>query len=423
MGASRRRHLRFTFLRGATRTVGPRHGQADCCLCGAGGDLAAPPLGAEHDPWAWLVWGRELAPGGLDTTGGPPWEPLPVVFTTLVARLEDLDAGLPAALWIVVARTGALLALAMAFRLASRLARGGLVGAIGGAVAAVALFLTPDWFQFTAHGSEAPIAVALMLWAIDRQLDGRHTHVVVLGTLACLLRPELFSFLAVYGLWAWWTEPRLRQLLIGVLVLMPVAWVMPEWIGSGNPLDGGRQARSEPMWSLSLAARPWLRALERVDNHAGLAVELLSLFGAAWALVHRRWAVVASGAAPLAEVVLFLAMTESGHSGNPRDVLPAIAVASVLAGVGASALVEAGGALPAGSRRWPSSPCWAHRFSRNAAGSSAPRRARWNVEWTLIATWLGPWTRWAAPAPSRPSARRPRAAPCTPAWPGSSGCP
>ncbi|HEY6779259.1 MAG TPA: hypothetical protein VI122_22375 [Thermoleophilaceae bacterium] len=90
-------------------------------------------------------------------------------------------------------------------------------------------------------------------------------------------------------------------------------------------------------------------------------------------------------------------MTESGFSGNPRYVLPAIAVASVLAGVGTSALVEAGGALPAGSRRWPSSPCWAHRFSRNAAGSSAPRRARWNAEWTLIATWLGPWTRWAAP--------------------------
>jgi hypothetical protein len=357
-----------------------------------------------------------------------------VVFTTLVARLEDLDAGLPAALWIVVARTGALLALAMAFRLASRLARGGLVGAIGGAVAAVALFLTPDWFQFTAHGSEAPIAVALMLWAIDRQLDGRHTHVVVLGTLACLLRPELFSFLAVYGLWAWWTEPRLRPLLIGVLVLMPVAWVMPEWIGSGNPLDGGRQARSEPMWSLSLAARPWLRALERVDNHAGLAVELLSLFGAAWALVHRRWAVVASGAAALAEVVLFLAMTESGHSGNPRDVLPAIAVASVLAGVGASALVEAGGAL---ARRLASP------MPRLAGGVSAvavvavlgapflEERGRQLRRGAPGGTPNGHSSRPGSgrgrggrpPAPSRPSARRPRAAPCTPAWPGSSGCP
>jgi hypothetical protein len=314
------------------------------CVALAGISLLLPSE-PSYDPWAWLVWGRELAHGGLDTSGGPSWKPLPVVFTTLVARLEEVDEGLPAALWIAVARAGALLGLAMAFRLASRLAGGGLVGAIGGAVAAVALFLTPDWFQFTAHGSEAPIAVALMLWAIERQLDGRHAQVVVLGTLACLLRPELFPFLALYGLWAWWADPRLRPLLVGVLVLMPVAWIVPEWIGSGNPLDGGKQARSEPVWSLSLAEHPWLRALERVDNHAGLAVELLALFGLAWALVRRRWAVVVLGAAALTEVALFLAMTQSGFSGNPRYVLPALAVAALLAGVGTAGLVEAGSEL------------------------------------------------------------------------------
>jgi hypothetical protein len=311
------------------------------CLALAGISLLLPSE-PSYDPWAWLVWGRELAHGGLDTTGGPSWKPLPVIFTTLVARLEELDEGLPAALWIVVARAGALLALAMAFRVASRLAGGGLVSAIGGTVAAVTLFLTPDWFQFSAHGSEAPIAVALMLWAIERQLDGRHNQVVVLGTLACLLRPELFPFLALYGLWAWRAEPRLRPLLVAVLVLMPVAWIVPEWIGSGNPLDGGRQARSQPVWSLSLAEHPWLRALKRVDTHAGRAVELLALFGVAWALVRRRWAVVVLGAAALLEVALFLAMTEAGFSGNPRYVLPALAVASVLAGVGAAALVEGG---------------------------------------------------------------------------------
>jgi hypothetical protein len=314
------------------------------CLA-LGGISLLLPSELSYDPWAWLVWGRELAHGSLDTTGGPSWKPLPVAFTTLVARLEGLDEGLPAALWIVVARAGAALALAMAFRLASRLAGGGLAGAAGGAVAAVALFLTPDWFQFTAHASEAPLAVALMLWAIERHLDGRNTHVVVLGTLACLLRPELFPFLLLYGLWAWWAVPRLRPVLVGVLVLMPVAWIVPEWIGSGNPLDGGRQARSQPVWSLSLADHPWQRALIRVDNHAGLAVELLSLFGLAWALVRRRWAVVVLAAAALAEVALYLVMTESGFSGNPRYVLPALAVASVLAGVGTAGLIEVGGAL------------------------------------------------------------------------------
>jgi hypothetical protein len=52
--------------------------------------------------------------------------------------------------------------------------------------------------------------------------------------------------------------------------------------------------------------------------------------------------VVVLGAAALLEVALFLAMTEAGFSGNPRYVLPALAVASVLAGVGAAALVEGG---------------------------------------------------------------------------------
>jgi hypothetical protein len=314
------------------------------CLALAGISLLLPSE-PSYDPWAWLVWGRELAHGGLDTTGGPSWKPLPVAFTTLVARLEGLDEGLPVALWMVVARAGALLALAMAFRLASRLAGGGLPGAIGGAVAAVALVLTPDWFQFTAHGSEAPIAVALMLWAIERQLDGRPGQVVVLGTLASLLRPELFPFLALYGLWAWRAEPRLRPLLAGVVVLLPAAWILPEWIGSGNPLDGGKQARSEPVWSLSHAEHSWLRALERVHNHAGLAPELLAVIALVWALVRRCWAVVALGAAAMAEVAVYMAMTESGFSGNPRYVLPALAVASVLAGVGAAVLVESGAGL------------------------------------------------------------------------------
>jgi hypothetical protein len=311
------------------------------CLALAGISLLLPSE-PSYDPWAWLVWGRELAQGGLDTTGGPSWKPLPVVFTTLVAPLEDADDGLPAALWVVVARAGALLALAMAFRLAFRLAGAGVAGAIGGVVAAGALFLTPDWFQFTAHASEAPIAVAFMLWAVERHLDGRHTHVVVLGTLACLLRPELFPFLALYWLWAWWAQPRLRPLLAGVAVLLPAAWIVPEWIGSGNPLDGGRQARSEPVWSLSHAEQPWLRALDRVHNHAGLAVELLALTAAAWALARRRFAVVVLAAAALAEVAVYLAMTEAGFSGNPRYVLPALTVASVLAGVGTAVLVETG---------------------------------------------------------------------------------
>jgi hypothetical protein len=309
------------------------------CLGLAAASLLLPSQ-PSYDPLAWLIWGRELAHFHLDTNGGPSWKPLPVVFTTLIAPLDKVDHGLPPALWMVVARAGSLLALAFAFRLARRLAGGGPVAVLGGAVAAVALFLTPDWFQFSAHGSEAPMAVALMLWAIERHLDGRPGHAVVLGTLACLLRPELVPFLGVYGLWVWRAQPRLRPLLVGALVLLPLAWIGPEWVGSGSPLDGGEQARSQPAWSLSLAEHPWLRALQRVHNHAGVALELLAAVAVGVALVKRRAAVLVLAGAALAEVALFVAMTQAGFSGNPRYVLPALAVGSVLAGVGAAFLVR-----------------------------------------------------------------------------------
>src|SRR5919107_3447174 len=157
------------------------------------------PSQPSYDPWGWLVWGRELVQLRLDTAGGPSWKPLPVVFTTLTAPLGELDRGLPPALWMAVARAGTLLALAMAFRLAARLSGGGAAGALAGAVAVAALVLTPDWFQFAAQGSEAPLAVALMLWAVERHLDGRHGHALALGTLTCLMRPELVPFLGLYG--------------------------------------------------------------------------------------------------------------------------------------------------------------------------------------------------------------------------------
>jgi hypothetical protein len=316
------------------------------------------PSEPSYDPLAWLIWGRELAHFQLDTAGGPSWKPLPVFVTALFAPLGKVDHELPATLWMVVGRAGALLALGIAFRLAARLGGGGIAGALGGAVAAVVLFLTPDWFQFAAHGSDAPIAVALMLWAIERHLDGRARDALVLGALASLLRPELFPFLGLYGLWAWRAAPALRPLVAGVLVVVPLAWVVPEWLGSGQPFSGETQARSQPAWSLSLAQHPWLRALTRVHNHTGLIVELLALAAVAVALARRRAAVPVLAAAALAEVALYVAMTQAGFSGNPRYVLPALALFAVLAGAGAAHLAQACAALAGRLRRRTVRPAW-----------------------------------------------------------------
>ena len=40
------------------------------------------PRALTYDPTAWLIWGREIIHGSLETRYGPSWKPLPMLFTT-----------------------------------------------------------------------------------------------------------------------------------------------------------------------------------------------------------------------------------------------------------------------------------------------------------------------------------------------------
>ncbi len=318
------------------------------CLVLAGISLTLP-YAPTYDAWAWIVWGREVISLDLETTRGPSWKPLPVAFTSLFAPFGELDHDLPPALWLVIARAGALLGLVMAFRLARRLAGPGAPGIGAGMIATGALVLTPGWFGNMAHGNEAPMAVALMLWAIERHLDGGRGHAIGLGFLACLLRPEVFPFLAIYGAWLWRAAPDRRWLVAALAMALPALWLVPEWLGSGDPLGAAEQARSEPASSLSVRPRPWLAALERGHEIAGLPLELGAL-----AAVILGWRRRGAGSRQRSEariigvfaavvvgwVALVAAMTEVGFSGRPRYFLPAVVLTCVLAGVGGVRLVQ-----------------------------------------------------------------------------------
>ena len=95
------------------------------CLAVASVTLLLPST-PTYDPWAWILWGREILHLDLVTEGGPSWKPFPIVFTTPFAVFGQNIAPY---LWIWLARAGGLFGCVMAYRTAHRLIGGRVYGA------------------------------------------------------------------------------------------------------------------------------------------------------------------------------------------------------------------------------------------------------------------------------------------------------
>jgi hypothetical protein len=300
------------------------------------------PTTPTYDPWAWILWGREIVHLDLLTTGGPSWKPLPILFTTPFAIFGD---DLAPYLWVWVARAGGLLGCVLAYRVARRLIGGGWYGTIAGVAAAAALLSSNKYVRDAALGNSEPLLAALALWAFERHLDGRRDHALYLGVACALLRPEVWPFLGLYGLWLWFAEPRLRLRLVGFAALIPALWFLPEWWGSGEPFRASERANAPNPGSAAYAASP---ALELVERHFGVTiapVEAGTFVAGAYAAVmwltrRREGATLALGLGGLTWLAVVAAMTEAGFAGNQRYLIVTTAVMCVLGGMGAVRLIQ-----------------------------------------------------------------------------------
>ena len=299
---------------------------------------------ATYDPTAWLIWGREIVHGDLSTTSGPSWKPLPILVTAPTALLGDTAQQ---QIWLVVARAGALAALALAYRLAWRLE-----GPVAGVIAAVALLCSSGYATRTFRGDSEGLLVAIAFGAVEAHLRGRRWLTFGLIVAATLMRPELFVFAVGYGLWLVWVvptaAPRRRTLAIvtaaGVLVV--AAWLIPEEIGSGElfraasrallPVAGSPATADFPFlatFTNAAAALPWplyaaglwyvLAAIvavrrRRVDGSARLALALAAI--------------------ATATMVLIALMAQAGFTGNIRYLTIPIGLTGIVGGAGLARL-------------------------------------------------------------------------------------
>ena len=296
-----------------------------------------------YDPWAWIIWGREITEWDLVTINGPSWKPLPVAFTALFALLGDDVAP---SLWLVVARAGGLLAFVMAFRLGARLA-----GPWAGAIAAAALVLADEFIRNFARGNSEGLLVGLVLWAVERHLDGRRTQAFLLGFAAALLRPEVWPFWGLYGLWlvyqAWDGRPPWRTvgIVFGSGALALVLWFVPEYLGSGDWLRAASRARDPNPDSAAFAASPFLEVFRRsaailmVPVYAGGVIASVAAWRA-WRRERRQGLRLALAAMATVLMVAVALMTEGGFAGNLRYVALPAALVCVLAGAGWVELVR-----------------------------------------------------------------------------------
>ena len=276
------------------------------------------PSTPSYDPWAWLIWGRELAGGGLETSAGPAWKPLPVLVTTLLAPLEEAPE-----LWLLLARAAGVAAVLLVGLLAWRLSRGSLVAAL---VASGSLVLVSGFVRGVALGFSEGLLVALAAAAVLCHLEEQRRRALVLGLLAALLRPEVWPFLLAYGV-VLWRRGEERPLLVAAAAVVPLAWFGPELWGSGELLRSTERARIPNPGQPALSAVPALEVLKRFV----LMTPLVATVGVGLALTGRAARPVALGA--LAWVVLVAVMSQAGFSGEERYLLPAAAAAAVAAGI------------------------------------------------------------------------------------------
>jgi hypothetical protein len=297
-----------------------------------------------YDAYGWLVWGYQTLHGSLNLGGAPSWKPLPFLFTVPFALFGHYQLWL----WMITATSVALAGSVFAGRLAFRLTAGDSVrsdlGALGrfapwaaAVVAGAGVLGLEDYFHYILSSQSDPMLVTFVLAAIDMHLIRRYRWALVFGVLAALGRPEVFPFLGLFMIWAWFRVPSMRWMLIAGLALIAFMWFGIPTITNGRPDIAGQLAQGSPR---ELHSNRLFGTIGRFHELLYLPSWIAAAIAVLIALVRRNWLVVALAGGAVGWVVVEIAFAYHGWPALPRYMFEAAAVVAVLAGVAVGWLLQ-----------------------------------------------------------------------------------
>jgi hypothetical protein len=290
-----------------------------------------------YDAYGWMVWGYQTLHGTLDLGGAPSWKPLPFVFTVPFALAGHYQLWL----WMITATSVALAGSVFAGRIAFRLTLDGqsrddleplrsYAPYAAAVVAGAAVLGLEDYFHYILSSQSDPMIVTFVLAAIDMFLIGRFRWTLLFGVLAALGRPEVWPFLGLFMLWAWFRIPHMRWMLVASVALIAFMWFGIPTITNGRPDIAGQLAQGSPR---ELHSNRLIGTIDRFHELEYLPVWIAAAVAVALALIRRNWIALALAAGAAGWVVVEIAFAYHGWPGLPRYMFEAAAVVAVLAGV------------------------------------------------------------------------------------------
>jgi hypothetical protein len=300
-----------------------------------------------YDPYGWLVWGYQTLHLTLNLGGAPSWKPLPYLFTVPYALTGHFELRLWQITAVVVALAGCIFAGRIAYRVTGTGSAefegstpiGGSAPVVAAVFAGAALLGLDGYMHYILSAQSDPMIVTFCLAGIDMYLCGRYRWAFAFGVLGSLGRPEVWPFLALYSIWAWFKVPTMRMMLCGGIALIAIMWFGIPWITNGRPDIAGQLALGSPR---RLDHNQVTGTIGRFTGLHDLPVWIAALGAAALAVLRRNRLVLTLAGGVVLWVMVEIAFAFHGFPALPRYMFEAGGVVAVLAGIGVGwALIDA----------------------------------------------------------------------------------